>query len=104
MAGWVLTYVFARALGTWAQTPSVSHGATFEVCLALGFGAVATAVLSSFMWHGLQTLASTPGVVPIGGADHSLGGTLGSAGSGALGSGSLGSGSLGSGVGSGSLG
>jgi dipeptide/tripeptide permease len=88
MAGWVFAYVFARALGSWAQA---SQGPIFETCLALGFGAAATAVLSSFMWHGLQTLTATP--VPVGAIDHSLGGSPVSVG-----------GSLGAGVGSGSLG
>jgi dipeptide/tripeptide permease len=59
VAGWVLAYVFARAIGTWAHTP-FSLDARFDACLALGFGAVVVAVLSSFMWHGLQTLATTP--------------------------------------------
>jgi dipeptide/tripeptide permease len=102
MAGWVLAYVFARALGTWAHVPSLSHAATFDVCLALGFGALATAVLSSFMWHGLQVLASTPAPVPVDAAPHSLGGSVGA---GSLVS-PVGSpiGSLGGSVGSGSLG
>jgi dipeptide/tripeptide permease len=106
LIGWVLAYVCARAIGTWAHTPSLSYDATFDACLALGFGAVATAVLSSFMWHGLQTLASTHVPVPVGAPAHSLGGAVGSGGSGSLGtgSGSLGAGSLGAGVGSGSLG
>jgi dipeptide/tripeptide permease len=92
MAGWVLAYVFARALGNWAHAPSLSHGATFDVCLALGFGALATAVLSSFMWHGLQVLAASP---------HWMGGT---AGAGSLVSPVSPVGSVGAGAGSGSLG
>jgi dipeptide/tripeptide permease len=95
MATWVLAYVFARALGNSAHAPSLSHGAVFEVCLALGFGALATAVLSSFMWHGLQTLASSP-------ATHSLGGSLDGSLGDSVGAGSLVSpvGSLGAGSGS----
>jgi dipeptide/tripeptide permease len=104
LAGWVLAYAFARAIGTWAHAPVLSLDAAFDACLALGFGTVATAVLSSFMWHGLQTLASTP----VGPVAHSLGGSLGSVGSlgsaGSLspGAGALGAGSLGTGVGTGS--
>jgi dipeptide/tripeptide permease len=111
LISWALAYVFARAIGTWAHTPSLSYDATFDACLALGFGAVATAVLSSFMWHGLQTLASTHGPVSAGVPVHLVGGPVGSGspgsgslGTGSLGTGSLGSGSLGSSVGSGSLG
>jgi dipeptide/tripeptide permease len=97
MVGWVLAYVFARALGNWAHAPSLSHGATFDVCLALGFGALATAVLSSFMWHGLQVPASSP---------HWMGGSVGDSVGDSVGAGSLVSpvGSVGAGAGSGSLG
>jgi dipeptide/tripeptide permease len=98
LTGWVLAFAFARAIGSWAHTPSLSLDATFDACLALGFGTVAAAVLSSFMWHGLQTLASAP----VGGPTHSLGAgslgvSLGTVGSGSLGAGSLGAGSLGAG-------
>jgi dipeptide/tripeptide permease len=95
LVGWVLAYVTARAIGTWAHAPSLSLEATFDACLVLGFAAVATAVLSSFMWHGLQTLASTH--TPVGpptpvGLAQPLGGSLGSLGAGSLGTGSLGAG------------
>lgn len=103
LAGWVLAYVFARAIGTWAQLPGLSLDARFDACLALGFGTVATAVLSSFMWHGLQTLASMHVQPPVGVPAHSPGDSLGGS-LGSVGSGSLGAGSVGAGVGTGPLG
>jgi dipeptide/tripeptide permease len=90
VACWIAGFVFARPLGGWLHAPTRSPEATFDACLALGFGAVAAAVLSSFMWHGLQTLASMH--VPFG-ATHSVGAV--SLGSRPLSAGSAGSGSLG---------
>ena len=88
VASWLLSFAFARALGGWGPREDA-----FDLCLALGFGAVAAAVLSSFMWHGFESLTSTR--VPIGAGDHSLG-------AGSLAPDSVASGSLS--VGSGSAG
>lgn len=84
LAGWALSYAFARAIGTWAHAPSVSLDLVFDACLALGFGTLAAAVLSSFMWHGLQTAHSFDGSVGSGSVDSVGSPSLGSVGSGSL--------------------
>jgi dipeptide/tripeptide permease len=91
----LLSFGFAWPSSGWMHASAVSAEVGFNICLALGYGCVATAVLSSFMWHGLATLASTE--VPRGTA-HSLGAesvvsAVGSVGAGSVGS--VGAGSLG---------
>lgn len=62
VVAWLLLYLFARSLGGWIQAPSLANAAAFDACLTIGFGAIATAVLSAFMWRGLDRLgARRPG-------------------------------------------
>jgi hypothetical protein len=82
----VLSYELARAVGGRVQGGAMSADVGFDVCLGLGFGAVAAAVLSSFMWHGFEVLASTevpPGTTAA--PAHSLGSSPLSVGSGSVG-------------------
>lgn len=75
---WVLAYVFARTLGGWMHARPLSPEATFNVCLALGYGLVAVAVLSSFMWNGLEALATSraPARAPVRATVRSLLGSV----------------------------